>query len=77
MIVKRSNVIPLKTCTGCREVFPATLDFFYKNDGGGYGVTPKCKTCTGHDNKKLASDNLFSVTRSYSLVKQPRWHKAS
>ena len=40
-----------KTCTKCKQVFPATLEFFYKNKGGKYGVTPRCKSCVNKDNK--------------------------
>lgn len=41
----------IKTCTKCRKDFPATLEFFYKNAGGKYGVTPRCKSCVNEDNK--------------------------
>lgn len=40
-----------KTCTKCKNEFPATLEFFYKNKGGKYGLTPRCKTCVNEDNK--------------------------
>lgn len=39
-----------KTCTKCKKTFPATLDFFYKNAEGKYGVTPRCKPCVNEDN---------------------------
>ena len=50
-----------KTCTKCGEIFPATLEFFFKNSGGKYGLTPRCKKCVGEDNalshaKRLAAD---------------------
>lgn len=40
-----------KQCTKCSKVFPATLEHFYKNAGGKYGVTPRCKSCVNEDNK--------------------------
>jgi len=40
-----------KTCTKCKKQHPATLEFFYKNAGGKYGLTPRCKTCVNYDNK--------------------------
>lgn len=51
----------LKTCTKCKQDKPATLEFFYKNAGGKYGVTPRCKPCINADNaashaKRLAED---------------------
>lgn len=50
-----------KTCRKCLKTFPATLEFFYKNAGGKYGVTPRCKLCVDADNraahaKRLAAD---------------------
>lgn len=52
---------PLKTCRKCLKEFPATLEFFYKNSGGKFGVTPRCKTCVNQDNaashaKRLAAN---------------------
>lgn len=40
----------LKTCTKCKKELPATLEFFYRNTGGKYGVTPRCKPCVNEDN---------------------------
>lgn len=39
-----------KTCTKCKTSLPATLEFFYKNAGGKYGITPRCKPCVNKDN---------------------------
>ena len=39
-----------KTCTKCSQTFEATTEFFYRNAGGKYGMTPRCKTCVNHDN---------------------------
>lgn len=52
---------PIKTCRKCLQEFPATLEFFYKNAGGKYGVTPRCKSCVNEDNaaghaKRLAAN---------------------
>lgn len=41
----------LKTCRKCGEKLPATLEFFYKNNGGKFGLTPRCKPCVNEDNK--------------------------
>lgn len=40
-----------KTCTKCKNQYPATLEFFYKNAGGKFGVTPRCKPCVNEDNQ--------------------------
>lgn len=42
----------MKTCTKCSKVFPATLEHFYKNAGGKFGVTPRCKPCVNEDNDR-------------------------
>ena len=39
-----------KTCTKCKNTFAATLEFFYRNSSGKYGVTPRCKPCVNEDN---------------------------
>lgn len=49
-----------KTCTKCDNTYPATPEFFYKNSGGKFGVTPRCKSCVNADNlaghaKRLAA----------------------
>lgn len=51
----------IKTCTKCKKQFPATLEFFYKNAGGKFGITPRCKPCVNEDNvashaKRLAAN---------------------
>lgn len=39
-----------KTCRKCGNTLPATLEYFYKNSGGKYGLTPRCKPCVNEDN---------------------------
>ena len=34
-----------KTCTSCNIEYPATLEYFYRNQKGKYGLRPDCKTC--------------------------------
>lgn len=50
-----------RTCTKCSKTLPATTEFFYKNSGGKYGLTPRCKACVNEDNalshkKRLEAD---------------------
>ncbi|MCA9326854.1 hypothetical protein KC976_04625, partial [Candidatus Saccharibacteria bacterium] len=40
------NKQPLKTCTLCGKIFPATLEHFYKVGGKKEGLRPTCKRCT-------------------------------
>ena len=50
-MIKAIEDTPIKTCTKCRKKHPATLQYFYKNGGGKYGVTPRCKPCVNEDNR--------------------------
>lgn len=45
MIPKRRNPTPVKTCKGCGEALPATLDNFRPSSRGLFGLTPRCITC--------------------------------
>ena len=47
-----SSECKTKTCRKCDTTFPANLDFFYRNKGGKYGLTPRCKSCVNEDNKE-------------------------
>lgn len=40
-----------KICRKCQTELPATTEFFYKNSGGKFGLTPRCKPCVDEDNK--------------------------
>lgn len=42
----------IKLCRKCLGEFPATLEFFYKNAGGKFGLTPRCKPCVNEDNAR-------------------------
>lgn len=42
-----------KKCTGCKNEFPATLEFFSKKISGKYGVTAKCKNCSNEYNREM------------------------
>lgn len=50
-----------KSCTKCGLEKPATLEFFYSNKGGKFGLTPRCKPCVNEDNanqhKRSLSEN--------------------
>lgn len=47
-----------KKCPICKEWFPCTTDYFYKNDKNkSDGLCPRCKKCDIQETKKLQSDN--------------------
>ena len=47
-----------KTCTGCKETYPATLEYFYHHPQGKGSLRPNCKECT----RKNQMDYLNSMT---------------
>jgi hypothetical protein len=47
-----------KTCRKCKVDFSATVEFFYRNPGGKFGLTPRCKTCVNEDNKESHKKRL-------------------
>lgn len=47
-----------KMCRKCGVVLPATLEFFYKNLGGKFGVTPRCKPCVNEDNRVSHAERM-------------------
>src|SRR5258707_10760287 len=46
-----SPSIPKRTCTKCKQSFPATLENFYPQKAGKYGLGSWCKTCHRGINK--------------------------
>lgn len=49
----------IKECRKCGVILPATTEFFYKNSGGKFGVTPRCKWCVNDDNKASHAARLL------------------
>jgi hypothetical protein len=47
-----------KTCRKCKVDFSATVEFFYRNPSGKFGLTPRCKTCVNEDNKESHKKRL-------------------
>ena len=68
-----------KLCRKCKNTFPATFEFFYKNLGGKYGLTPRCKSCVNEDNKisheKRLATNPEKVKAQASARTKRHYHK--
>lgn len=68
-----------KTCRKCGKTFPATLEFFYKNSGGKFGITPRCKSCVNEDNAasyaKRLVENPDKVRAQASARTKKHYHK--
>lgn len=69
--------LPLnKTCTKCGQTFEATTEFFYRNPGGKYGLTPRCKPCVNQDNKDSAAKRDPEIIRKQALARSTKhYHK--
>lgn len=48
-----------RKCTKCLGEFPATTEYFYRNPGGKYGLTPRCKDCVNEDNKESLEKRML------------------
>jgi hypothetical protein len=46
-----------RTCTGCKETFPATLEYFHKDKRKLSGVSSKCKDCRNRYTRKYNKEN--------------------
>lgn len=74
-----------KTCTTCGLAFPATLDFFHKQQRGKYGLRPTCKSCTIANNKRYDSrtpEQIREYQRQYAHTQRRRetqlaWRQAN
>lgn len=67
-----------KTCRKCGKELPATLEFFYKNSGGKYGLTPRCKPCVDEDNQiayqKRMANNREKVLAQNNARSKKHYH---
>lgn len=46
-----------RTCTSCKTEYPATLEYFYKQPTGKYGLKSTCKDCTNQAFMKYYAAN--------------------
>lgn len=68
-----------KICTKCKRELPATLDFFYKQKRGLFGLHSRCKECyREYDNseKRKESKKLWVLRNIEKRREQVRLHKA-
>lgn len=64
--------IPTKQCTGCNQVFPATLDYWHKHNDAKYGLDPRCKSCRAKEkrSKRICDGKPVRVERIKDGQKQ-------
>lgn len=58
---KESSIITEKKCSTCKEVFPATIEFFYPNKCSSDGLQYQCKKCQSEYSKKYYH-NVYKTT---------------
>ena len=51
-----------RRCTGCGEEFPPTLEHFYRQRGGRFGINSKCKKCSDKRHKDYVTKNQEKVS---------------
>ena len=72
-----SSECKTKTCRKCGATFPASLEFFYRNKGGKYGLTPRCKSCVNEDNKESHEKRMCKEpekVRAQSCARTKRYY---
>lgn len=47
-----SNNVPMRQCTRCKKEFPATVEYFYPNKTGKYGLNSTCRQCARDERKE-------------------------
>jgi len=60
-------MITTKTCTQCKETYPATLEYFYSHPKGKYGLRSNCKDCVRSN--QLDYLNSMSPQERYEMKK--------
>lgn len=66
-----------KKCTGCEKIYPATLDFFYKNSSVKSKLTATCKICRTKyyaNNKKWYDENFKDIKDKINERHRKRYH---
>ena len=43
--LQQQQIVMMRTCTTCKKTKPATLEYFYRQKNGKYGLSSKCKEC--------------------------------
>ena len=69
------NLSDNRTCTKCGENFPATVDYFYKQKDGKYGLRGDCKSCLLSQQKQyyqLHRDKRIQYIKQYQITKKGR-----
>jgi len=68
-----------KSCTKCGLIKPATLEFFYSNKRGKFGLTPRCKPCVNEDNaeqhQRRLSENPDRIRAQANARAKRSYHK--
>ena len=67
-----------RICAKCKENKPATIEFFYKNKKGMFGLSSYCKKCTKEYHKAYCSTDEFKQkNKEYSANWRKENHERS
>jgi hypothetical protein len=67
---------PTKQCTKCKQVFPATLEYFQSNRGRKDGLHSWCKICKRKDQRKY--NHLYYQANHEKILERTRkYHHAT
>lgn len=83
--MKKKEIINGKLqCSKCKNLFPATLEFFYNNKKHSNGFTSRCKKCCYEAGKKYRANNKEKIKeygKKYYIdnkkrlnINQINWH---
>lgn len=64
-----NDIIPQRQCSKCKQEFPATTEYFYKDAKSKYGLSCQCKTCA----KQKAKDWHWSHREYANEVSRKRY----
>lgn len=60
-----NDTIETKTCTKCKETFPATLEYFHAHKRKKYGLSSWCKICQCNYDREYKQANKAKIAENY------------
>lgn len=75
-----NDYIPLKRCSKCKNVFPATLEYFHKSSRAKDGLRTECKTCrvsSSHNYYERNSEKIGAYVSEWQRNNYEKWREYS
>lgn len=80
-------VVPTKQCSKCKELFPATPEYFHDDKTGKYGFYSQCRPCKNQsaraftaqypERRKAARDQYARLHHDRQRARYKRYHQAN